>query len=546
MIFPVNNLTLGANLPRQMSWPIVSSRTRSYCATLRKSGMDFNSSKMRLSTTMQSKLILKVLKGPIEGQIFTFDEHDTFIFGRANECHARLPEADTTASRHHFILEVNPPDACIRDLGSLNGTHVNQSKIGGRSKGETPEDAAQRKFPVVNLHDGDEIRVGETVFTFGVDSIASCRDCGTAIAKSDQKACEWAAGVYVCAACSDMALKKPAPQAQPKAALCTQCAKDVAAEVGQADSGTYVCQDCREKAEANPLDLLLKLVHERAGPRGESGLASIPGYELGKMLGQGGMGAVYFAKRQKDGAAVALKVMLAKIAVSDYSRKMFLREIDVTRSLRHENIVEFHDTGSVGGAFYVVLEFCSGGSLSDYLKSRNGRLSLSEAAPIMMDSLAGLAHAHDNGFVHRDLKPPNILLSGREGNFTAKIADMGLAKNFTKAGYSGMTATGSYGGSYPFMPREQVTNFKFVKPVSDVWSIGATFYFLLTRQYPRAERRGQDPIDAILKGEVVPIRKHDPAFPSKLAEVIDRSLANKVPERYQNAAEMRKAMEQAL
>lgn len=495
---------------------------------------------------MPGKVTLKVTKGPIQGKVFTFDEHDTFIFGRSHDCHARLPAEDETASRHHFILEVNPPDACIRDLGSVNGTRVNGKKYGGRASGETPEEAAQRRFPEVNLHDGDEIRVGETVFSFHVEVAAGCCDCGRPIEDAEKKTCEWIAGTHICPACRGKALKANDPPKKPEPVRCKQCGKDVSAEVGRGRQGAYICQSCRAKAEADPAALLLKLLLEHVKERAEPGVTGIPGYEIGKMLGQGGMGAVYLARRKKDAATVALKVMLSKVAVDDHSRKMFMREVETTRSLRHKNIVEFLDSGSAGGAFYFILEFCAGGSVADLMERRGGRLSLAEAGPIMLDALEGLAFAHEKDFVHRDLKPPNVLLAGSERRWTAKVADMGLAKNFAKAGYSGMTATGTYGGSYPFMPREQVTNFKFFKPVSDVWSMGATFYNMITGQYPREFRRGQDPMDAILKGDIVPIRKRDSGIPKQLAEVIDRSLANKPGDRYQNSGHMRKALEKAL
>ena len=160
------------------------------------------------------------------------------------------------------------------------------------------------------------------------------------------------------------------------------------------------------------------------------------------------------------------------------------REIENMRRLRHQHIVNFLDYGSVGGVFYILLEYCEGGNVSDLMSRHGGRFGLDEARPIMLQVMEGLAYAHKKGFVRRDLKPQNILLTGKEIPLTAKIADMGLAKNFAQAGLSGMTATGSFAGSFPFMPREQVTNFKFVKPVSDVWSMGATFYNILTDQFP--------------------------------------------------------------
>ena len=93
---------------------------------------------------MSGKVKLEVVEGSMRGKQFLFEEHDTFLFGRMPDCHACFPD-DQQVSRHHFILEVNPPDVCLRDLGSLNGTHVNGTKCGSREKGETPEAGAQRQ-----------------------------------------------------------------------------------------------------------------------------------------------------------------------------------------------------------------------------------------------------------------------------------------------------------------------------------------------------------------------------------------------------------------
>lgn len=452
---------------------------------------------------MSTKLKLTITEGTKKGEEFVFEEHDTFLFGRMDDCHACLPD-DQFVSRHHFILEVNPPDARLRDLGSKNGTHVNGKKYGGREKDETPEEGARRQYPEVDLHDDDEIKVGDTVLRVAVET----------------------------------------PPPPPEPVRCQRCGKDVSAEAGPGHQGDYMCQSCQRVVEADVADMLAELLAKAR--KQTPGEFSLPDYDVEQELGEGGMGKVYLARHKAKGHRVALKVMLSKVAVSEGARKRFLREIETTRALRHKHIVEFLDHGSAGGVFYFLLEFCEGGSVDKLMARRGGRLLLDEAGPIMVQALDGLAFAHEKGFVHRDLKPQNLLLTGADQRWTAKVADMGLAKSFTQAGFSGLTATGSYAGSFPFMPREQVTNFKFVKPVSDVWSMGATFYNMLTGQWPRDFRRGQDPVEAILHGEIVPIRKRDSRIPARMAEVIDRSLASKPADRYQSAGEMRQALEKAL
>src|SRR6266511_1474707 len=137
---------------------------------------------------MPGRVTLLVTAGPIQGRRFEFTEHDTFLFGRSPDCHAQLSPRDTSASRHHFLLEVNPPSARLRDLGSLNGTHVNGTRHGGRGRHETPEEAARRARPEVDLKDGDRIRVGATILTVAVEAPADCAECGRAIPAGERAA----------------------------------------------------------------------------------------------------------------------------------------------------------------------------------------------------------------------------------------------------------------------------------------------------------------------------------------------------------------------
>ncbi|MBI4618135.1 MAG: protein kinase [Planctomycetes bacterium] len=436
---------------------------------------------------MPGKVILRATEGSIEGQEFPFEEHDTFIFGRGGDCHARLPRDDPSASRHHFIIEVSPPAARLRDLGSLNGTFVNGDKRGGRKEGQTPEEGARERFPDVDLVHGDRVSVGKTVFT--VETFAPAEATGAGRVVSDAP-----------------------PLLDP---------------------------------QSDPYEVLARLLEAVRG-RGEPVPTGFAGYEVEKKLGEGGMGAVYLARRKEDGRKVALKVMLAKVAVSEEAQKAFLREVEVTRALRHPNLVEFVDHGAGGGGFFFVMEFCPGGSVADLEKERGGRLPLDEAAGIVIQALAGLAHAHEKGFVHRDLKPQNVLLTNRVRGI-AKVADLGLAKNFEKAGLSGgFTVTGQSAGTPPFMPREQVTNYKYVKPACDVWSMAATLYHMVTNEFPRDFGRGEDPIAIILGQAPVPIRKRDSSIPAKVAKVIDKALSDKVADRCADAGEFKEALEGAL
>lgn len=454
---------------------------------------------------MSSDIQLLITAGPMKGKVFSFSDHDTFIFGRMADCHCYLPD-DQQVSRHHFLIEANPPDACIRDFGSLNGTWVNGAKIGSREKGETPEQGQKRKYPDVDLKDGDEITAGQTLLKIKVSV--------------DPKA------------------RGPI--------LCQRCGKDVRQEIGAGRIGDYICAECRKSIENDPVAQLVNMLREEGQEAQGDGPPAIRGYAIKRKLGEGGFGAVYLAEKAQTNKPVAVKVMLSRVAVEQEARDKFQQEIRLMKDLHHPNLVQLLDHGAAGGGFFFIMEYCESGSVGDLLVRRGGKLDLAEAGPLMLQSLEGLAFVHEKGLVHRDLKPENILLKGQRQTRVAKIGDLGFAKNFEQAGFSGMTVTGAYAGTPAYMPREQLTNFKYVKPPSDIWSIAATFYVMLTGSFPRDIPKGKDPMEAILHGRIIPVHERDRTIAKPLAQVLDRALSNNAKDRYPDAGTMLEAMRKAL
>jgi pSer/pThr/pTyr-binding forkhead associated (FHA) protein len=419
---------------------------------------------------MSASIQLRITEGTAKGKVFDFAAHDTFLLGRHPDCHVHLPD-DSFVSRHHFLLEVCPPQACVRDLGSRNGTYVNGRKIGGRKEGESPEEGARRAYPEVTLKHGDRIQVGDTAL--------------------------------------EVAVKQAAPAA----------AAPAAPPVPSFD-------------ELNPqqlADLLLKAAKKGKAPR-----LDIPGYEIEKELGRGGFGVVFRARRLSDGVPVAIKVLLPRVAVRPAEMEKFLREMTITAQLRHPNIVKLYDQGHCEGIPYFIMEYCEGGSLWDFIRQQGGKVPLETARPIMLAALEGLAYAHQQGIVHRDLKPQNILLD----RGVARISDFGLAKNFQQAGFSGLSITGNYAGTPLFMPREQLINFKHLKPASDVWSIAATFYFMLTGAFPYPFTKERDPIDVILNEPIMPLEARDKKLPRNISQGLNQSLSLRLTDRPQTAGAM--------
>lgn len=316
-------------------------------------------------------------------------------------------------------------------------------------------------------------------------------------------------------------------------------------------------------ASSNPDALAARVLAESAGWL----RPAVPDYELQTMLGAGGYGAVHLAKHRASGRLVALKVLLPRVAVNPRLRTRFRREIDVHARLVHPHVVALDEYGEAAGAFWFTMEYCAGGSLANHVAAAGGRLGLAEAAPLMLDALAGLAAAHRCGYVHRDVKPHNILLAAGPGpGWVAKISDFGLAGSVLQTGLFGMTradvlraeapseqsaeapltTADGHGGSWPYMPREQFIDFRDVRPATDVWSVAATFYAVLAGTPPREVDPGQDPVAAVLDSRPAPIRTRVPELPEPVAAVIDRALDVDVASRYQDASELRAALLAAM
>lgn len=277
---------------------------------------------------------------------------------------------------------------------------------------------------------------------------------------------------------------------------------------------------------------------ERAGP------PDIPGYGDFAPIGKGSMGVVYRAARLEDGRPVAVKLVKASGKTGEAVWGRFSREIEITKSFRHPNVVEFIDAGKLDHELYLIIEFMAGGDLSRMLKKLPGPMPLADAVSVMRQVLAGMAEAHRNDIVHRDIKPANVLFLDPEAT-VAKISDLGLAKRI--ADESSFTVTGSGGGTPSYMAPEQVTQLRHAKPVSDVFSLAATFYELLTRKPAYNFSKGKNFMSTILAGDIVPLEDRiqdlsDP-LPPPLMELIMRGLSTIQEDRFPDAGAMLEALE---
>jgi serine/threonine-protein kinase len=254
------------------------------------------------------------------------------------------------------------------------------------------------------------------------------------------------------------------------------------------------------------------------------------------------MGVVYLAQKNGNPRKVALKLIAPETAAARSAIDRFLREMGVVSQLKHPNIVEFFEQGTTRGRFWFAMEYVDGPNLEALARSQPGNYPIHQACRMTYQVLKGLEHAHGLGFVHRDIKPENILIGKGPQGLCAKISDFGLAKSFRSLGLSGLTFSGEMRGTIPFMPPEQVLDFKKVLPAGDLYASAATLYYLLTCQFIYDQAEGTDPIRLLLEEPPVPIEARRPDVPRALSQVLQRCLARDPGERYPDARSLRQAI----
>jgi len=432
---------------------------------------------------------LTVLEGPYQGQEFVFPEHDVFLAGRSRSAHFRLPDKDPYFSRLHFLVEVNPPNCRMTDLGSQNGTYVNGKKV-----------------EVADLKNGDLIQAGTTTLQLSVEAPGQMPATAPyrSLSLPPQSSSE-----------SGIAKIRTTPKPSSTHTHCLGCGATV--------SGGPLCPTCREG------------VDRQAQP--------IPGYHLVKELGRGGMGVVSLALRVRDDLPVALKSITPAAAGARDCVERFLREARILQHLDHPHIISFLEMGEADGRLFFATQYVPGIDAAQLLKE-HGPLSVARAVALICQLLEALEYAHEQGFVHRDIKPHNLLVSADPNALDrdfAQLADFGLAKVYQSSPLSGLTALGP--GAAAFMAPEQITAFRESKSATDQYSAVATLYHLVTGSYIYDfPSRTIEQFMMILLEDPVPILQRRPDLPAGLAEIIHRALARDPKNRFRDVWTMRAAL----
>lgn len=266
---------------------------------------------------------------------------------------------------------------------------------------------------------------------------------------------------------------------------------------------------------------------------GKPSKRQIPGYQILGKLGKGAMATVYRARQISLDRVVAIKVLPHRYSENAEFVDRFYREGKAAAKLNHRNIVQAIDVGSAGGYHYFVMEYVEGHTVYDVL-SENKRYSEGDALNTIIQIADALAHAHARGLVHRDVKPKNIMITP---DGVAKLADMGLAREVKDTRLAQSEAGRAYGTPYYISP-EQIRGEIDIDFRADIYSLGATFYHMVTGRVPFD---GPNPTAVMLKHlreQLTPPDHVNPELSIGTAEIIEVMMAKDRNDRYQSTEDL--------
>lgn len=260
-------------------------------------------------------------------------------------------------------------------------------------------------------------------------------------------------------------------------------------------------------------------------------------YELREALGAGGMGRVVLAFDRQLGRAVALKLLHRDDSALT---RLLLREARAQARVQHEHVLEIYDSGELDGQPFIAMRYVAGGTLAEIAPS----LSTEQRVRLLAQVARGLHAAHREGLLHRDVKPSNVLVEHTADNsLRALVGDFGLA---AELGDERSTMEGAVAGSPPYIAPERLAGPAAVDRRSDVYSLGATMYHVLTGQLPVAGTNTIEVLRRAARGEVIPPRLRLPTLPAELEAVILRCLARDPDQRYASARAVAMELERYL
>ncbi len=279
---------------------------------------------------------------------------------------------------------------------------------------------------------------------------------------------------------------------------------------------------------------------QQAGSEPE-GLRKLGKYVIKKKLGSGGMGTVFLAHDTQLNRTVALKVLPRDRANNPVLVKRFKAEGQAAAYLEHENIVRVYEAGEADGFLYIALEYVDGIDVHALVEKREV-LAVNRSIDIIRQTALALQHAHEKNIVHRDIKPSNLMI---RRNGSVKLADMGLARSIDDTLETNITRAGTTVGTVDYMSPEQARNSKATDARSDIYSLGCTWYHMLTGQPPFPEGSMTNKLQSHATGPIPDPRHLNPSVPEAVVAVLNRMMAKKPADRYQTAGELLEDLDRA-
>jgi serine/threonine protein kinase len=474
---------------------------------------------------MSSVINLVVVKGPLEGAKFGFDQTMECVIGRSSECVLQIPpEAAVGVSKRHCLLDIRLPDrVAIRDLDSRNGTYLNGVDIRDERERQILEDRKLNGGDTFLLRNDDLFIIGQLCFQVLINPSRLPAD--EPFSKGT---------IHLDPDAADSIRNQSLPSdVSPHPVASVDGTGSIAA-----DESRFLSQRRSERrVGTSTLRKIAKV---------ETVLESsmfIENFHVEKQIGKGGMGLVYQVRNLKNGSIEALKLLTPEMALSDEEKERFNREISLLRELNHPNIVKIIETGIAQGTFYFTLEYCDRGNIEDLMVANKAPLVPEEAVKIVLQCLTALDYAHGKSVVHCDIKPENIFLKSKgKSSFHVKVGDFGVAKAVLATGIGG---DGFVMGTPEFISRQNLLNPEQIGPASDLWSLTATLYYMLSGYVPR-EIDPARPTESVLESACTPIRQRVPDLSERLAYFIDLALDDKDKLHFQSVKPYRSALLDAI
>jgi|GEM_PF-1900168 len=466
---------------------------------------------------MRFKLVIR--NGWQVGSVVYVPEGRSITIGRVETCDLVL--GDGRVSRAHCRLENDGKSMRVYDLHSMNGTYVNSMRI-----------------DVAELNPGDELRVGDTLMISelarpteamspppkGAVAPSAPNPAATLPGENPKPVTKFPKQEYAVRTSEYQAIgytptspARPAKEPEAESFLishkfCEKCGrviprKEIAEGRVREQGGKFYCTRCDS-------EYIGRVIGQ---------------YKILEKLGEGTVGVVFRAEHVTVKRIAAMKVLFEQLTQNKLSVERFLREARAGAVLNHPNLVQIYDAGEDHGIYYIVMELVAGRSIDDIVREE-GPLSVPRVLDVAIQICKALQFAYQKKIVHRDVRPGNVLLSV---DGVAKVIDLGMAKSLEREDFQGLSTTGSGVVMPNYAAPELIFRQKDVDHRADLYSLGATLYFLLTGEPPYRANSPREFIEMISMEALLSPKEVNPDVPDELCQLIEKLMRKDPAERYQ-------------